>query len=136
MLEFVDGRAFTRDRAREPERFFPELKASIDAIHAVGVAHADLKEKNNVLETPDGRPVLIDFGAAIRLKSGFHPVNALMFRLGCRLDTQAYLRHKYGRHPEAMDPLDEALNHRTVVERASRGVREVVKWIARSISNF
>ncbi|KIX92727.1 uncharacterized protein Z520_11579 [Fonsecaea multimorphosa CBS 102226] len=42
---------------------FREVVEAVDYMHSKGIAHGDLKLEN-VLLTPDGRPKLIDFGAA------------------------------------------------------------------------
>ncbi len=44
---------------------FARVQAAIDAIHGRGVSHGDLKRRSNLLLTPRGDIVLIDFAAAI-----------------------------------------------------------------------
>lgn len=44
---------------------FPKVQAAIDEIHARHVSHCDLKRRSNLLLTPQGDIVLIDFAAAI-----------------------------------------------------------------------
>ena len=72
VLEAIDGPSL---RDHEPhledrERFFAHLFDTIAAMHAAGVAHGDLKRKDNVLVGSGERPYIIDFGVATLKK---HP---------------------------------------------------------------
>ncbi len=60
-VEGTDLRRLKREGGRVPDDFFDELRAILDAIHARGVAYNDLEKKDNVLLTPEGRPMLIDY---------------------------------------------------------------------------
>jgi len=49
-----------------------QVAAALEFLHAHGILHRDVKPENVVL-TPDGRAVLIDFGSAAQLRPGlFH----------------------------------------------------------------
>jgi serine/threonine protein kinase len=50
---------------------FPELLTGVDAMHALGLLHLDIKPAN-VLLRPGGRPLLLDFGAAQHYLIGSH----------------------------------------------------------------
>jgi hypothetical protein len=45
--------------------------------------------------TESEKPCVIDFGTSFVNKSGFHPVNNWFFRVGRRLDINAWVKHKY-----------------------------------------
>jgi hypothetical protein len=73
--EYVPGcnlREFTRDR-RVDDAFFPALRATLDAVHSRGISHNDLSKPENILVTTDGRPVLIDFQIATRVRADASP---------------------------------------------------------------
>ncbi len=80
-VEHRAGRPLSRSVAREtPPDFFVQLGAAIDAMHARGVVHLDLRHQGNVLVGDDGAPVLIDFGSALVL-----PPGSVAARLACAL---------------------------------------------------
>ena len=64
-VEGTDLRSLKRAGGRVPDGFFDELRAILDAVHARGVAYNDLEKKDNVLLTPAGRPVLIDYQISV-----------------------------------------------------------------------
>jgi serine/threonine protein kinase len=73
VMDFIAGRRFGDVLAQEypaggfPARLLePMLVALLDglgAVHAAGIIHRDIKP-DNIMMAPDGRPILIDFGAA------------------------------------------------------------------------
>jgi tetratricopeptide (TPR) repeat protein/predicted Ser/Thr protein kinase len=73
-MEFVDGvdlRALIQERAKENKKFTPEeaveiteqICRALEATHAVGVIHRDLKPQN-IMRDGSGRILLMDFGLA------------------------------------------------------------------------
>jgi serine/threonine protein kinase len=72
--------------------FFVELSRAIERLHARGVAHLDLRQRRNVLIDGRGRPVLVDFAAAIVSRTG-SPLR-LAFPLFRAIDRGAVLKHR------------------------------------------
>jgi len=65
-LAYRPGEMLSRSlRGRLPDGFMAELEAGVDAIHARGVVHLDLRHRSNVLAGEDGRPVVLDFASAV-----------------------------------------------------------------------
>ena len=64
VLEFIDRHPLklASGELEDRELFFDALLKVLQASHLAGVAHADLKRKENILVTPTGLPCLIDFG--------------------------------------------------------------------------
>jgi serine/threonine protein kinase len=104
------------------EHFFVALLALIRAVHRAGVAHADLKRKDNILVRAGGEPVLIDFGSA--LMDGQGRVRRWLFRLACRTDLNAWIKLKYQRRYGQIALADRAYYQPTWPERTARVVRE------------
>ncbi|MEZ4298371.1 MAG: serine/threonine-protein kinase [Polyangiaceae bacterium] len=75
-MEYVPGRALKQilSEHRKHGDTIPALRTltilsqiaqGIDAVHAQGIVHRDVKPSNIVIEEHTGRPVLVDFGLAI-----------------------------------------------------------------------
>jgi serine/threonine-protein kinase len=65
LLELAaSGRRLDAERAFEIVR---DVGRGLDAVHARGLVHRDVKPGNIVIENGTGRPVLVDFGMALRL---------------------------------------------------------------------
>lgn len=136
VLEFIEGRPLQRTDAVLAPSFYDELWQIIEVVHRRGVAHGDLKSRDNILVKPNGSPALVDFGAAIARRSGFHPLNRFLFDLACQLDVNAYLKHKYDNHLENMSAQDRAIYQPSKIEHLSRFCREAAKWVTRGFKNF
>jgi serine/threonine protein kinase len=112
VLEFIRGTPFRQAQWQDRDRWFAEFLAVLQAIHARGVSHGDLKSKTNILVTEDEKPCVIDFGTAFVSKSGFHPVNNWLFEHGRRMDLNAWVKHKYhGRYSDVSDEDRELLDY-------------------------
>lgn len=82
--EFLPGRNLRehlRVAGRPDSSFFPKLSAILDAVHARGVAHNDLSKPENILVSPDGSPVLIDFQIALILPWRDRPIAGFLSRV-------------------------------------------------------
>ena len=110
----------------DPARFYEGLLHTIDAMHAAGVAHGDLKRKNNILVGPDERPYVIDFGIAWRHRSGAPRWKRWVFEIVAQMDYNAWIKHKYGRPPQGLTAEDAARYRPLLLERIARSIR--VAW--------
>ncbi|HUO67940.1 MAG TPA: phosphotransferase [Gammaproteobacteria bacterium] len=133
-LEYIAGpslRAHERELADRPA-FFAALLETLRAMHAAGVAHADLKRKANVIVGPNERPWLIDFGIAAR--RGKSALGRAWFEHQVQADYNAWIKLKYGRRVEpaeaadVLSPEDAALYRPLWTERIARAIR--VPWQA------
>ena len=83
-----------------------QIRGVLDAVHARGVIHNDLRGQDNTLVRPDGRVVLIDFAGAFRFRAG-STWHRLLFRRLSQVDRAAYLKWKRTIRPEAITPEEE-----------------------------
>jgi predicted Ser/Thr protein kinase len=135
-LEYVAGPSLREHEARlaDREAFFAKLLTTVEAMHAAGVAHGDLKRKDNIIVGPGERPYMIDFGIAVRRSGRNGLFNRFVFAPLVQMDLNAWVKLKYGRRidPEAEPGVlsdDDAEIYRPLwIERLARAVR--VPWQA------
>jgi serine/threonine protein kinase len=126
VLEYIDGESL---RAREGmlsdrSAFFAQLLRTLDAMHARGVAHGDLKRKDNTIVGPGETPYLIDFGVASIEEGG--ALRRAWFRLMRQMDYNAWIKLKYGREPAGLEAADAARYRPLWIERIARWLR--IPW--------
>lgn len=94
VLEYIDGQPI-QTHAQINQSSWHNLLQTIQAMHAHGVAHGDLKKKDNLLITADGEIYVIDLGTALVKRTGWHPINHRIFRFLAQTDLNAWVKHKY-----------------------------------------
>ena len=129
VLDFVDGRSLKEERRelQNPEGFYDRLREIINAFHAAGVAHGDLKRKDNVLVDKLEQPHVIDFGAAIMRDGGLF--DRLLFELFVRFDRNAWVKAKYRSDTDAISEQDADWYQPTWVEDWFRQIRRFWRTI-------
>ena len=113
LLQRIQGERITRwchTRPLEAQPMFARLVRLVDAIHARGVAHIDLRKRDNILITADGRPYVIDFNASFCFQPGSLAARWI-FPLLRRIDTSAVLKWKARLAPDLLTR-DETRRHR------------------------
>jgi predicted Ser/Thr protein kinase len=131
-LEYIAGPSLRTNERELADRaaFFAALLETLRAMHAAGVAHADLKRKANIIVGPGERPWLIDFGIAAR--RGTSALGRAWFEHAAQGDYNAWIKLKYGRRIEpaeaadVLSPEDAALYRPLWIERVARAIR--VPW--------
>ena len=134
-LEYLDARTIRQASISDRDSFFVEMLAIIESIHERGVAHGDLKRKDNILVTRDSRPYLVDFGVSVFRKPGFHPLNRFRHGFSHQHDYNAWLKHKYNRNYDDMSPEDARYFRSLWIERASRRIKRAWNKIAHRKKN-
>lgn len=117
---FVPG--VTLDRApREQmnEAFFLALESLFRQMHARGLVHLDSRGSSNLLATPQGRPAVIDFQAALRTAFMPAPLRRALEAVDMGGVYKNWLRHA----PQSLDP-----GRRADYERSTR-LRRL--WVGR-----
>jgi predicted Ser/Thr protein kinase len=133
VLEYIDGLSLRDGAIGDRARFFEDFRGLLEELHRRGVAHADLKKKDNILITADNRPYLVDFGVACLRKPGYAPVNHWLFEMAVRFDFNAWIKHKYRRHYEEVTAADRSYLRPTYLERASRLFKQPYRAVRRKI---
>ncbi len=123
VLEHVEGFPFRDLDFSRDDPVHERLLSLIKQIHGRGVAHGDLKRRENMILGTSGQPYVIDFGTAVIRKEGFRPLNHYLFRLARQLDFHGWHKNKYRDRLAPADP-DDARYYRPMrLERAARWVR-------------
>lgn len=127
-LEYREGVLLRSVEGRDlPVGFFEDLEGLVRSIHEHGVVHSDLKKKENVMASPEGEPIIIDFGTHLVEKEGFNPINNFLYRQFRQMDLNAVSKLKKQITPERLEERDrERLNSPTLLERADRFRRDYV----------
>ena len=128
VLEHIPGDSYRQRQhlLENRELFFSRLFKTLRDMHAAGVAHGDLKRKDNLLVGPDERPFLIDFGLACTLDGSGRRLNRFLFEWEKQYDYNAWIKHKYHRRVDAIVPEDRQFYRPQKLDQFARGVR--VLW--------
>ena len=124
-LEFIEGDPIRNKRPVNNDKYFKTLFSLIEQMHAHGVAHMDLKKKDNLLVTHHDEPCVLDFGVAVIRKKGFHPVNHFMYRLARRFDYNAWVKHKYHNNMHNIADQDKIYYRRTITEIIAKKIKRL-----------
>ena len=112
-IERIEGQrlAFAAPDRDSALRHISELRGILDSIHARGVAHNDLRGRENVLLRADGGLAVLDFAGSIRLRPG-GIIHKLFFRWLTLADEAAFLKWKGMLAPGTYTKEDEAFLRR------------------------
>ncbi|HET7609950.1 MAG TPA: RIO1 family regulatory kinase/ATPase [Gammaproteobacteria bacterium] len=133
-LEYVAGPSLREHDGElvDREAFFAKLKATVEAMHERGIAHGDLKRKNNIIVGAGEQPYIIDFGIAVRRSARSASFNRWVFEQLEQMDLNAWVKLKYrrridlGTERDALSAEDAAIYKPHWIERLARAVR--VPW--------
>ena len=121
-MEYLEGTPLDRFSVGElaPE-VFANAQRTIDAIHARGVSHCDLKRRSNLLLAPDNEVFIIDFAAAIIGRRPLRPIMNWLQRETEKVDNKSVPRLKKFVAPELLTEDDKhKLATPTTLERWAR----------------
>jgi predicted Ser/Thr protein kinase len=124
VLEFIDGVPIRTARITDRGMFFEMLLNLIKKLHKAGVAHTDLKKKDNLLVVEGRKPYVIDFGVAIMKSPGLAPLNHYLYNLARKFDFNAWVKLKYNGKYEDVSDQDRVYYNRTLVEKISRWIKD------------
>lgn len=126
VLDYIEGAEFRAGRIADSEVFFAELLRIIQSMHARGVAHGDLKRKDNLRIDASGRPVILDLGTAVLLRKNGGWAHRRLFEFARQTDLNAWVKLKYGGYG-GVSPEDQRYLKRSRLEISLswlRGQRE------------
>jgi RIO-like serine/threonine protein kinase len=98
VMSFLEARMLYKVPAAElPPKVFDRVLELVDAMHARGVVHLDLRQRKNTLLTADSKPAIIDFASAMHFAK-----DGKVFRFMKNVDRSAILKLKNRVQPEEM----------------------------------
>ena len=97
LRQWIDG-ATLRELDRIPDTVFPALREVLAAVHARGVAYADLAKEENIIVDEAGRPWLVDFQISVAKGSWLGGFAARLMRA----DRYHLARHVKRRRPDQL----------------------------------
>ncbi|MDY6791996.1 MAG: RIO1 family regulatory kinase/ATPase [Thermodesulfobacteriota bacterium] len=126
-LQLIDGVSIKNAKIANREQFYKTLLDLIKNLHAAGVAHGDLKKKDNLLVVDQQTPCVIDFGVAVIKKKGFAPLNHFIYNMLVKFDFNAWAKLKYNGKLESISDKDREYYHRTLVETVSHKIKRIYR---------
>jgi predicted Ser/Thr protein kinase len=128
ILEHIEGHSYREKQYElsDNEIFFQSLFELITTMHKMGVAHGDLKRKDNILVNANNEPFLIDFGTAITINKESWIIQKWGFNFLRKTDLNAWIKHKYKRNYEDIDTKDLIYYAPTLVEKYYRIIRNLI----------
>jgi predicted Ser/Thr protein kinase len=124
VLEYIEGIPIRKAQITHRPFFFETLLKVIEDLHHAGVAHTDLKKKDNLLVVEGRKPYVIDFGVAVVRKSRFAPLNRYLYHIASTFDFNAWVKLKYDGNYANLTPEDKEYFNRTVIEKVSRWIKD------------
>ena len=119
----------TPEELLSPE-FFERLYVLVRELHQRGVVHGDLKKLENILITPDGKPVIVDFATAFL--TGSSPLAAATFSWIADDDLRAIGKLKTRCAPHLLTEDERCfLQERSGSEKLFRWSRRYVRYIVK-----
>ncbi len=136
--EYTEGitlRNAYKKKMQIPDVFFQMLENTVREIHSRGIAHTDLRNAGNIIITPEGKPVIIDFCSAIST----HRMPRILNRLLYNIDLSGIYKHWQRINPSTLDEKRRKLLinmtrlrpfwifNRWTVEKMKRRTTEILK---------
>lgn len=126
ILAYINAPSLRQSSPEDEPYFYAQLLLHIKNLHQLGVAHMDLKKKDNLLVANGREPILIDFGAAVEKKAVWHIFNRYWYQLAVRFDFNAWIKLKYKRQLDNLSEEDKVYYHKTWAERLAKKLKPLV----------
>jgi hypothetical protein len=116
-----------------PPGLFDQLRVCVDELHRRGIVHLDLRQRGNILLTPEKDLKVVDFESALYL--GYSPwLRALLLPVFARVDYSAILKHRLRYCPDEVTEEEKRRYRRYRRIRMFWPVRNgMFRWIRRRL---
>jgi hypothetical protein len=128
VVEHIEGRNCAAFADGElPAEFFDRLRELVEAIHARGVVHCDIKNRANIVATDAGQPYVLDFASAFTRGSRLNPLRAFVFERFRLDDLRGVMKARLLVGQLWNQPDADFAFRRGPLERAVRAVRDLAR---------
>jgi len=135
LVEHIEGRSCADYADGElPAQFFDRLMSVVQGLHERGVVHCDIKNRGNIVVTPDGRPYIVDFASAFRREGPLAPVRRLVFERFRLDDLRGVVKARLLVGRIWNEPDAQFAFRRGAGERAVRALRDGARWLFKLLS--
>lgn len=117
-----------------PREFFDRLQQVVDAMHARGVVHCDLKNRRNIVVAEGYQPYLIDFTTAFTRRGWFGVLRRPLYERFLLDDRRAVVKARLQAGQLWNQADADFAYHRGPGERAVRKVRDGLRWAFKALS--
>jgi hypothetical protein len=135
VVEYVEGRnAGEYADGTLPPEFFARLQQVVEAVHARGVVHCDLKNRRNVVVAEGYQPYLIDFSAAFTRAGRFGFIRRFLYDRFLLDDQRAVVKAKLQVGQLWNQAEADFAFYRSPGERVVRRIRDGLRWAFKVIA--
>lgn len=134
MTTFMGGENLRETPSRLNAAYFEKMAGIIEAMHAHGVIHLDLRNRRNYGCDGHGEPYLVDFASALYI-----PWDGTLRKLMARLDWLGFVKVKAKLAPELLSGrerrrylLGETLSAVWLPTKAFNALKEVIRFVKKS----
>jgi len=126
ILEYIEGLSYRKkqEQLADDDEFFKSFLDLILEMHGKGVAHGDLKRKDNIIVSNSNKPYLIDFGTAITINSKSNQIKKSIFSFLKKTDLNAWIKHKYSRQYDRIEEDDFVYYSSSTMDKLIRLTRK------------
>lgn len=141
-LEYVEGKTLDTFSLAPGQggAFFDSLRRTLTGLHLRGAAYCDLNKRSNIVVTPAGQPVLIDFQVSVVCEASAHRLRRWLVwpwvRYLQRMDLYHLYKHKRRMAGDCLKTREEALSRRRgrLVGLHRRFVTPLRRWRRRFLT--
>ncbi len=116
------------------EEFFEDFEGLLREVHAMGVAHCDLRSPDNAMICAPNRPVMVDFVSSVFRGRRWNLISRWLFDQFSRADRGALFKLKKGVAPHLLTPEERRLmDEQTALERVARRLGAGLRNLSRRL---
>lgn len=121
-------------RGELPDEFFSRLRTAVEAMHARGVVHCDIRNRRNIVVGADGQPYIVDLASAFTPRGFLGPARRFLFERFRLDDLRGVAKAKY--YCGNMTDQAERDFAFSVLpgERFARAVRDAARWLFQTVA--